>query len=114
MSPIQDDDDGEHGYKANRWDRPQRGGEAAAELAVLRSQVTSIERGLNSVETRISDRFRDQVENIRRDISDLRTSLKEDYVRREDYDTVKKLAHGLAAVVLVGFATALVALVTVQ
>lgn len=72
---------------------------------------------VNSIR-RISEEARDASQSAEQAVHELRADIEENYVRKERYDAdqqinaiVRNLVFGLVALILVGFVTALIALV---
>ena len=54
------------------------------------------------------------LEYIKRDISEIKSSLRADYVTREEFSPIKSIVYGLVGIVLTSVIGALVALVIRQ
>jgi hypothetical protein len=54
------------------------------------------------------------LEYIKRDISEIKSTLKSDYVTRDEFSPIKSIVYGLVGIVLTAVVGALVALVVKQ
>jgi hypothetical protein len=52
-----------------------------------------------------------KLDYIQRDISDIKQTLKQDYITREEFDPIKKLVYGTVSIFLITIVGAIAALV---
>lgn len=65
-----------------------------------------------SIEEEVTlSRIKSDLEYIKRDISEIKNTLKADYVTREEFSPIKSIIYGLVALLLTGIVGALIALV---
>lgn len=57
------------------------------------------------------DRLVYDVDDIKKDINEIKMGLKNDFVTQDQFDPVRKIVYGLVTLVLTGVVTALIALV---
>lgn len=51
------------------------------------------------------------IEYIKRDVTEIKRTIKEDYVKRVEFEPVKRLVYGVVGLILVAVVTAIVSLV---
>lgn len=52
--------------------------------------------------------------NIAKDVSDIKSTLTQDYVTQDQFEPVKKIVYGLVGLILVAVVGAVLALITVR
>ena len=52
-----------------------------------------------------------KVDQIQKDVSDIKHTLEIHYITKDEFEPVKKLAYGIAGIILIAVATAIIKLV---
>ena len=86
-----------------------------------KQQLNKLVRDIEAITRELSDFMRKtdvdgvgiskDVEQIKKDITEIKLLVTQNYVRREDFNPVQKIVYGLVTVILMGVIGALMALV---
>lgn len=58
--------------------------------------------------------IREEIGDIKMDLQEQRKEAKENYIRKEEFDPVKRIVYGLVGLILVAVVGAIIALVVIQ